>query len=178
MSSGEQNEWSIAWILFCSSFFFLFLCMISVCAHQCMYNSSALGRGNWERQEAVAKGRESGEEVNAPWLLLPSFPPSLSPCADGLSRVQLCFVVLWLSTKSYLFALSVTRKHIRNSHWSGPPSAERPNYWQVLSIKLHSVWKQQDREMGLEQNQNMSRHWYPLALFLLDTAACLCGISH
>lgn len=73
MSSGEQNEWSIAWILFCSSFFFfLLLCMISVCAHQCMYNSSALGRGNWELQEAVAKSRESGGEVNASWLLLPS----------------------------------------------------------------------------------------------------------
>lgn len=53
---------------FCSValfFFFLLLCMISVCAHQCMYNSSALGRGNWELQEAVAKSRESGGEVNA-----------------------------------------------------------------------------------------------------------------
>lgn len=38
---------------------------LSVCAHQCMYNSSALGKGNSEPQKAVAKGRELGGEANA-----------------------------------------------------------------------------------------------------------------
>lgn len=158
MSSGEQNEWSVAWILFCSSFFFFFfsfawsLCVhISVCI---IHQPLAEGIGNCKKLWQKA-GSQEGRWMHPDF----SSPPSLSPCADGLLRVQLCFAVLWLSTKSYLFALSVIRKHIRNSHWSGPPSAEHPNYWQLLSIKLHSLWKQQEREMGLEQNQNMSRHW-------------------
>lgn len=153
--------------------------MMRVYVHQCVYNLAAIGKGNCEIQKAVTKCKKLVEETNA------SLPRC--PCAHGHSGIQLWFTVVMEYTKThprglpYLVGLLVMgwkHAHIRYSLWSGPLPAKCPSYWQLLSINLQGFWKQQEREMGLIQNQNMSRHWNPLALFLLDSAACLCGISH
>lgn len=159
-------------------FFVTFAQSLCARAHQCMYSLADLGRGIGNCKSCAER---QGVRRGGKCIFRPCSLQSLTfPMYWWTFRGE-ALLYCWVDTKSYLFGSSAMcwmHAHIRNSHWSGLHSTKHPSYWQVLSTELHSFWKQQEREMDLEQNQNMSRHWNPLPLFLLDTAACLCGISH
>lgn len=167
----------IIWKLFCSYVFFSFECCMCMCISVCIIQKGELGNSkSCDKIQEVSRGDK--------YILRASLPPC--PCADGHSGIQ-----LWLCSGdglyttshpcglSYLVGLLVMgwkHTHIRYSPWSGPLPAKSSSYWQFLSIKLQGFWKQQGREMGLIQNQSMSRHWNPLAFFCW-TVQCVFVIS-
>lgn len=57
--------------------------------HQCVFNSAALGKGNWKIHEAVAKGKKL--QGGGKCILRSSLPPC--SWADGHSGIQLLFAV-------------------------------------------------------------------------------------